>query len=365
MSILNTEKLTVGYGRKVIVGDVTFSVNRGEILTLIGANGSGKSTVLKSILMQLKKISGEIYIENKDIEKLRLPELAKKVSAVMTERIAPELMTCREVVESGRYPYTNGLGILSATDREKVSEAMELVGVGNLAFNPFSQISDGQRQRVMLARAICQDTEIIILDEPTSFLDIRHKMELLNTLRKLVREKNLAVIMSLHELDLARKISDRIMCINNGISERIGTPEEIFSGRYIADMYGLDGDSFDYTFCTAELEKTAGNPEIFVIAGGNPEIYRHLQRKNIPFAVGVIHENTIEYPVAKALATEIITEKPFEPVSEKSVEKALEIMKKCRSVVNNCKRFGTMNGKNAILLEQAEKLGILRNQADF
>ena len=308
--------------------------------------------------MQLKKISGNIYIDNKDIGKLRLSELARKVSAVMTERISPELMTCIEVVESGRYPYTNGLGILSATDREKVRESMELVGVGNLAFNQFSQISDGQRQRVMLARAICQDTEIIVLDEPTSFLDVRHKMELLNTLQKLVHEQNLAVIRSLHELDLARKISDRIMCINNGIAERTGTPEEIFSGEYIAEIYGLNGDSFDYTFCSAELEKPVGNPEIFVIAGGSPEIYRKFQRKNIPFAVGVIHENTIEYPVAKALATEIITEKPFEPVSGKSVEKALEIMKKCRLVVNNCKRFGTMNEKNAVLLEQAEKYGI-------
>ncbi|MDE6671275.1 MAG: ABC transporter ATP-binding protein [Ruminococcus sp.] len=365
MSVLNTEKLSVGYGKKIVVGDITLELRKGEILTLIGANGSGKSTILKSILMQLKKISGDIYIENRNIEKIRLSEIARKISAVMTERIAPELMTCSEVVESGRYPYTNNLGILSAEDKEKVREAMELVGVEDLAFTSFSHVSDGQRQRIMLARAICQDTEILVLDEPTSFLDIHHKIELLNILQKLVREKNLAVIMSLHELDLAQKISNRIVCINNSIAERTGTPEEIFSGKYIAEIYGMKEESFDYTFCSAELEKPSGNPEVFVIAGGSPDIYRRLQRKNIPFAVGVIHENTAEYPVVKALATEIITENPFESVSNESIEKALEIMKKCHTVINNCQTFGTMNSKNAVLVETAEKTGLIKKQVDI
>ncbi|MCM1358137.1 MAG: ABC transporter ATP-binding protein, partial [Prevotella sp.] len=124
MNVLNTEKLSVGYGKKIVAGNITFEIRHGEILTLIGANGSGKSTILKSILMQIKKLSGNVYIENKDIDKMKLPELAKKISAVMTERISPELMTCGDIVESGRYPYTNNLGILSAEDREKVREAM-------------------------------------------------------------------------------------------------------------------------------------------------------------------------------------------------------------------------------------------------
>ncbi|MCM1314609.1 MAG: ABC transporter ATP-binding protein [Alistipes senegalensis] len=358
MNVLNTEKLSVGYGKKIVAGNITFEIRHGEILTLIGANGSGKSTILKSILMQIKKLSGNVYIENKDIDKMKLPELAKKISAVMTERISPELMTCGDVVESGRYPYTNNLGILSAEDREKVREAMALVGVEDLAFTAFSQVSDGQRQRIMLARAICQDTEILILDEPTSFLDVRHKIELLNILQKLVREKNLSVIMSLHELDLAQKISDKIICINNHTAERAGTPEEIFSGGYIAEIYGMNNKSFDYIFCSSELEKPSGEPEVFVISGGGAEIYRKLQRKNIPFAAGVIHENIAEYPVLKALAAEIVTEKPFEPISDKSIEKALKIMKKCRSVINNCQSFGAMNQKNAVLLETAEKLNI-------
>lgn len=357
MSVINAEKLSVGYGRNIIVENIDFQVNRGEILTLIGANGSGKSTILKSILLQLEPLSGSVYIDGKQIHKMNRTETAKKISAVMTERIEPELMTCGDVVESGRYPYTGRLGILSGEDKKKVREAMELVGVESLEYTDFGHISDGQRQRVMLARAICQEPEILVLDEPTSFLDIHHKLELLNILKKLVREKNLAVIMSLHELDLAQKVSDRIICISNNRADRIGTPEEIFSGDYINRLYNMGNSSFDYNYCSSELERPLGKPEVFVV-GGSVEVYRNLQRKNIPFFTGVIHENAIEFPVARALAVEVVTEKAFEPIGDCPLNKAIELLKQCSAVINSCKVWGTMNRGNAVLLETAEKLGI-------
>lgn len=359
--VITAENLSVGYGKKIVVGNIDFHVNKGEILTLIGANGSGKSTVLKSILLQIESIGGVVFINGKNINKMNGNEIARSMSAVMTERIQPELMTCGDVVESGRYPYTNGLGILSSDDRKKVSEAMELVGVDSLKYTDFGCISDGQRQRVMLARAICQEPEILILDEPTSFLDIHHKLELLNILKKLVKEKNLAVIMSLHELDLAQKISDRIMCINNGKAERTGTPEEIFSGDYISSLYNMDSRSFNHYYCSSELERPQGSPQVFVISGGGDGIavYRRLQRMGIPFSAGVVHENDIEYPALLSLASEIISEKAFEPVSEFSVNKALSVMKKCSAVINTCNKWGSMNRGNKVLLETAEKSGIL------
>lgn len=356
MSALNTEKLSVGYGRRIIVDNIDFEVHQGEILTLIGANGSGKSTILKSILSHLEIISGSIFIEGKHIREMKRSETAKKMSAVMTEHIEPELMTCGDIVELGRYPYTGKFGILSADDRRIVREAMELVGVENLENSDFGQISDGQRQRIMLARAICQQPEILVLDEPTSFLDVHHKTELLNILKRLVREKNLAVVMSLHELDLAQKISDRIVCINNNTAERIGTPEEIFSGNYIARLYGMN-NSFDYNYCSAELEKSCNSPEVFVI-GGSPEVYRKLQRKNIAFYTGVIHENSIEFPAARALAAEVVAEKAFEPIGETALKKAAGLLEQCTAVINACEVFGTMNRRNSVLLETAEKLNI-------
>ncbi len=140
-------------------------------------------------------------------------EIARRMAVMMTERTQPELMTCFDVAAMGRYPHTGRFGILSETDREIVRDALAMVHRRDLADRDFSRISDGQRQRILLARAICQQPQIILLDEPTSFLDIRHKMELLTILKKLVREKRVAVLMSMHELDLAQKVSDYIVCV--------------------------------------------------------------------------------------------------------------------------------------------------------
>lgn len=140
-------------------------------------------------------------------------EIARRMAVMMTERTQPELMTCFDVAAMGRYPHTGRFGILSETDREIVRDALAMVHAQDLADRDFSRISDGQRQRILLARAICQQPQIILLDEPTSFLDIRHKMELLTILKKLVREKRVAVLMSMHELDLAQKVSDYIVCV--------------------------------------------------------------------------------------------------------------------------------------------------------
>ena len=150
---------------------------------------------------------------------------------MLTERMKPELMTCHDVVATGRYPYTGRLGVLSGEDENKVDEALMAVHAQELGIRNFLEISDGQRQRILLARAICQEPEVMILDEPTSYLDIRHKLELLEILRKMAKEKEITVIMSLHEIDLAQKISDKVVCVKGDRIAGFGNPEEIFNGR--------------------------------------------------------------------------------------------------------------------------------------
>ena len=147
------------------------------------------------------------------------------MAVVFTEKMKTELMTCEDVVSTGRYPYTGHFGILSKEDHDAVREAMELVHVTEIRHQDFTKISDGQRQRVMLARAICQEPEIIILDEPTSFLDVKYKLEFISVLQELQIKKGLTVIMSLHELELAKIVSDKILCIKEGYVERCGTPK--------------------------------------------------------------------------------------------------------------------------------------------
>lgn len=343
-----THNMAVGYGHVPLIEQIELHVRRGEIVTLIGPNGAGKSTILRSVIRQLGLIGGTVYLDGASMKNMPEKKIAKQMSVLMTERIHTELMTCEDVVGTGRYPYTGRLGILTAGDIKKVHEAMELVHTQELAGRDFSEISDGQKQRILLARAICQEPKVIVLDEPTSFLDIRHKLELLTILKDLVNEKKVAVLMSLHELDLAQKLSDYIVCVNGTAIERCGPPEEIFTSSYITKLYGITKGSYHAELGCLEMEPAGGTPEVFVIGGNGSGIpvYRKLQRKGIPFAAGILHENDIEFPVAKALASKVIHEHPFEPISEQSYERAAAVLSTCRHLICCLTDFGTMNEKN-------------------
>ncbi len=358
-----TDQLTVGYDGKPLIKEINIQLKKGEILTLIGPNGAGKSTILKSITRQLATISGTVYMEQQLMAKMSNKEVSQKLAVVLTERMRPELMTCEDIVATGRYPYTGTLGILSSEDKEKVRAAMETVHAWDLKDRDFTAISDGQRQRILLARAICQEPEIIILDEPTSFLDIRHKLELLTILKQMVLDRQLTVIMSLHELDLAQKVSDKVICVHGEYIEKYGAPEEIFTSDYIRRLYGITRGSYNADFGCVEMQAPEGEPQVFVIGGNGSGIpvYRRLQRQGIPFAAGVLHTNDADYQVASALAGKVITEKPFECISQEAFEEALRVMETCREVICPLQEFGTMNARNHELLEIARKKNKLKN----
>lgn len=325
--ILHTENLSVGYDGKTLIADINMSALKGKITTIIGPNGAGKTTILKSIVGLLKINGGNVYIEDDDLSKLYAKDIAKKLAVVLTNRPNAELMTVRDVVETGRYPYTGIFGMLSETDNNIVQDALDMTGTIEIADKDFLKISDGQKQRVMLARAICQEPEAVVLDEPTSYLDVRYKLEFMNTLQKLAREKNVAVIMSLHELDLARRVSDTVICIKGDKVDKIGAPWQIFEEDYIRKLFDVQGS------CD-ELSKPAGETKVFVIAGGGSgsDFYRRLQRDGVSFATGIIYENDIDYPVAKALANEVISVKAFEMIDEEIVKKAINLVDKCDKV---------------------------------
>lgn len=242
-TVISADKLSVGY-KKPLISDICFNVKGGEIMTLIGPNGSGKSTILKTISGYLKKHGGAVFIENINSENISDKEKAKKMSVLLTDRIHSELMTCRDVVETGRYPYTGHFGMLSKSDQEAVDNAVKTIEIEEFIDSDFSSISDGQRQRVMLARAICQEPEILILDEPTSYLDVHHKIMFLEILKKLTEKKGLAVILSMHELDFAEKISDYTVCVKNGKIARSGKPSEIFRDEIICELFDIPIDKY-------------------------------------------------------------------------------------------------------------------------
>lgn len=240
----STKKMCVGYDKKPLIKEMEIRLFKGEILSLIGPNGAGKSTVLKSIAGQLKLLDGVVCLKDTIISEIKAKELAKRMSIVFTEKIKAELKSCRDIVATGRYPYSGWFGILSEEDKRVVDEVMELTKISDLSEKDFNKISDGQKQRVMLARAICQEPEIVILDEPTSYLDIRYKLEFLSLLQELRDKKGLTVIMSLHELELAKIVSDKILCLKGEYVERYGTPKEVFTSDFIEKLFDISMDDF-------------------------------------------------------------------------------------------------------------------------
>ena len=388
------DSLTVGYNGKPLISDIEIGINRGEIVTLIGPNGAGKSTILKSITRQLAIVGGKVHFDGKEIREYSYRDLSCKMAVVLTERMRPELMTCHDIVATGRYPYTGRLGILSREDEDKVMEAMRAVHAEELGSRDFNAISDGQRQRVLLARAICQEPDIILLDEPTSFLDIRHKLELLAILRKMAKAKNITVIMSLHEIDLAMKISDRILCIKGDHIFKEGTPDEVFEEELIRELYSIDNGFFDPLFGSIELpkpgrrkddgavdgtvaenaaapentaaEQAAGSADaveaktlVLSSCGNGIPVYRRLQKENTPFIAGILYKNDMDYRLARLLADCVITEEPFEELSESAIQEALAAVESCDRIIDAGVVIGSANRGMERVMEAARASGKL------
>lgn len=395
------DNLSVGYNGKAIIHDICIDIKKGEIVAMIGPNGAGKSTILKTLTKQLAIIKGEVGFEGRNMHRIPNKELSQKMAVVLTERLKTDLLTCYDVVASGRYPYTGKLGILMPEDERMVDEAIAAVHATELGPRDFNAISDGQRQRIMLARAICQDPELIILDEPTSFLDIKYKLELLSILRNMAKMKGITVITSLHEIDLAMKIADKIICVKGDHIYRYGAPDEIFDEDLIRELYDIDNGFFDPLYGSIELPAPSGNgwerhlkgivpvqrqngdgkasdgrgpkgghpaheayvdtPYAFVISsgGGGIPVYRKLQRSNLTFAAGILYENDMDYRLARLLAMEVVTEKPFADISDEAFDKAANLIHKCRRVLYVPFDMGECNARIKDLLKIAEEEGKL------
>ncbi len=237
--------LCAGYGKREIAHHITFTVKGGEIMTFIGQNGSGNSTLLRTIAGQIPPLSGRMLINGENAAEMDRNEFAKAVSAMLTDRPKADMMTCRDIVETGRYPYTGTFGLLGVNDKKAVAEAMELTDTTELAECRFSEISDGQKQRVMLARAVSREPKILLLDEPTSFLDIHYKLTFLEMLDRLRRERDIAVVMSLHETELAEKISDTVLLLKNGNCTGLGKPSELLGKASLTEHFDIQAELYD------------------------------------------------------------------------------------------------------------------------
>ena len=352
--IIELKNLTKNFDDQQVLKGINLDIHHNEFLTLLGPSGCGKTTTLRIIAGFEEASSGEVLFDGMDISKI--PAYKREINTVFQKYALFPHMNVFDNVAFG----LNIKKMDKAVIKTKVERMLAMVGLANYGSKDVTLLSGGQQQRVLLARAICQEPEIILLDEPTSFLDVRHKLDLLSILTRMARKKDITVIMSLHEIDLAEKVADRILTVKGNQQYGYGAPGEIFEENAIRKLYDIEDGYFDPLFGSIELKKPTGDvPEVFVLAGGGAGIpvYRQLQRENIPFATGVLYTNDLDYRLARLLAAQTITAEPFGPIPADTYAQAEKVMRKCKKVILAGE---AARSPNAPLTALAEQLGLLK-----
>lgn len=242
MNGLYTQQLAVGYSDRLIVDDLNLSVPSGQITALVGANGSGKSTILKTMARLMKPRGGTVFLDGSSIHKKSTKEVAKQLAILPQNPTAPEGLTVEELVSYGRFPHQRGLGALTKVDKEVVRWSIERTGMGEFFDRPVDQLSGGQRQRAWIAMALAQETEILFLDEPTTFLDMAHQLEVLKLLQKLNADYGRTIIMVVHDLNHAARYAHHVVAIKQGKVVCAGSPDEVVTCGVLKEVFGIEAD---------------------------------------------------------------------------------------------------------------------------
>ncbi|MDR3300985.1 MAG: ABC transporter ATP-binding protein [Spirochaetaceae bacterium] len=382
--ILSAHELHAGYDNRAVVRNLNLAALPGQVICVIGPNGAGKSTILRTLAGLLPPVQGEVRLGGENIRQVKPALKAKEIAVVLTEKIALPMTSAFELAAMGRTPHTGFFGKLSPDDRRIVHECLRLVGAANLAERRFSSLSDGEKQKVMIARALCQEPRIIILDEPTSHLDIKHKVEVIRILNRLAREKGLTVILSMHDIDLALKTCQIMLLVKDGKVAACGAPEEIIGEHTIEKFFELDGASYDPLLGALEchgapqapsgatgtfmpcLRNEIGDskqelvlPQALVVAGGGTgtPVYRLLSRLGFAVTTGILHQNDIDFRLACALKLTVLSAESFNAISPAAVEAAQSLVQTAAFIIDSGFPVGAFNQENIFLLQAAATAG--------
>lgn len=251
---LNTSNLSIGYKNRAIVENITFSGKEKDLIGIIGINGVGKSTLLKTLAQMTPRLSGEIRVQEKELENYPSIELASVISVVLTEGLASKDLSVLELIALGRQPYTNWLGSLKQADKKIIQEAIHDLDLVEIQHKKCYELSDGQLQRALIARALAQDTKIILLDEPTSHLDLYHKVQILKLLKSIAKNRNKTIVYTTHEIEMAIQLCDKILLLNKN-KNPFGEPCQLIEQGVFESLFPKDTVTFDATSGTFKIKK--------------------------------------------------------------------------------------------------------------
>ncbi len=240
---LSTKALSIGYSKKPLFSNIQLSFDKGELIGIFGINGSGKSTLLKTLSKEIPPVRGQVFIQGKDSVSFSAKEFAKELSVVLTHPSFSENLTVKELVSLGRFPHNNWLGILSDKDKSNINDALSQMHISALSHRKCAELSDGQLQKVFIARALAQNTDIILLDEPTNHLDLHFKFQVFNLLKQVASQQKKVILLATHELNMAMQICDKIILLHDGKILN-DTPEELIRGKHLEKLFPSDRVKF-------------------------------------------------------------------------------------------------------------------------
>jgi iron complex transport system ATP-binding protein len=337
--LLDVAGLTFGYAKQPLLYAVHLQVRAGEMLGLLGPNGSGKTTLLRLISGVIRPQQGKVFLEGRDLQQWGRRGAARRIAVVPQELHMPFAFTVEHMVGLGRTPFVNFLGSQTKHDQSIVQEAMQAAGIDTLAPRFFNELSGGERQRVIIAMALAQEPRLLLLDEPTSHLDIKYQVETLELVQRLNRERGVTVIAAMHDLNLAARYFPRLLLFQRGIVADAG-PAEVLEPKLLSRVYGVNvqvgilrgaehlsvmppnSQPTEETEATEEEGNSSISPRVHVIAGGGSGelMMRALADSHIPFIAGALNIGDSDHTLALRLAGKVITEQPYAPISPPILE---------------------------------------------
>lgn len=365
---MDIHKISCSYGDTEILHGVSFSVEKGEFLGIIGPNGSGKTTLLKAITRALSLSQGEITLNSQSIESYTIRELARRIAVVPQETEAFFDFSVRDVVLMGRTPYLGRFQIEGESDLEIAEEALKMTHLKEIADKPITALSGGEKQRVLIARALTQKPEILFLDEPTSHLDINYQLEILELVKSLSKERGITVVAVLHDLNLASEFCERLLLLKGGILQQDGAPSEVITTANIRRIYGtnvivrkhpITGRPYVISGSFRSPSSLDKGIRVHLLCGGGSgrELMHRLTALGYTVSAGVLNVADSDEEAAQSLGLTVVSEAPFSPISETNYEKNCRLAKTAVIIIVAPSAFGKGNLFNLDTAQEMQKAG--------